>query len=74
MDPNKIIDALGGSAATARLFGIRQPSVSDWRHKGIPRARLQTLALLRPDLVPLEAGKFRPELAQAPSVEDPPGV
>lgn len=52
MDSQKLIDALGGTAAVARLFDIKPPSVSEWKRKGrgIPKARLQTLRLLRPDL------------------------
>lgn len=52
MDSQKIIDALGGTAAVARLFDIKPPSVSEWKQegRGIPKARLQTLRLLRPDL------------------------
>ncbi|AZY48835.1 Cro/CI family transcriptional regulator [Bordetella avium] len=44
-----IIDALGGTAAVARLCGVKQPSVSDWRKDGIPRARRMFLQAVRPD-------------------------
>lgn len=50
MDANKIIDALGGTAEVARLCEVQPPSVSEWRHAGIPRARLKYLRLLRPDV------------------------
>lgn len=50
MDANQLIDALGGTAATAKLFEIHPASVSEWRTKGIPKARMQTLRLMRPDL------------------------
>lgn len=50
MDPNKIIDALGGTAAVARMCEITQPSVSEWRKQGIPRARLLFFRAIRPDL------------------------
>lgn len=50
MDANQLIDALGGTAATAKLFDVRAASVSEWRQKGIPKARMQTLRLMRPDL------------------------
>jgi hypothetical protein len=46
----KIIEALGGTCAVARLCEVRSPSVSDWKKHGIPRARLMYLRLLRPDL------------------------
>ena len=31
MDNNKIIDALGGTTAVARLCEIKPPSVAEWR-------------------------------------------
>ncbi|OXI26880.1 hypothetical protein CFB35_09935 [Burkholderia sp. AU16482] len=45
-----VIDAFGGTAATAYLCQVRMPSVSEWRRNGIPRARLLFLKLARPDL------------------------
>lgn len=39
----KVIDALGGTAAVARIFGVRPPSVSDWKREGIPSARVMFL-------------------------------
>ncbi|AVR22534.1 hypothetical protein A8H40_24785 [Burkholderia multivorans] len=45
-----VIDAFGGTAATAQLCQVRMPSVSEWRRNGIPRARLLFLRLARPDL------------------------
>lgn len=60
MDSEKLINELGGPAAVARLFDIKQPSVSEWKRKGIPKARLQTLRLMRPDLFPgLDEGHSR---------------
>ena len=50
MTPSEIIDALGGTFEVARLCEVRPPSVSEWRHKGIPRARLMFLRLARPDV------------------------
>jgi DNA-binding transcriptional regulator YdaS (Cro superfamily) len=38
-----LISNLGGQSASARLFGIKQPSISGWLKHGIPSARLQTL-------------------------------
>lgn len=46
-----IIDALGGTAEVARMFEIRMPSVSAWRHEGIPRARMLYLKAVRPDVL-----------------------
>jgi len=45
-----VIDALGGTAAVARLCRISQPSVSEWRKAGIPEARRMYLELARPDV------------------------
>ena len=50
MDHSEIIDKLGGTTAVARLCKVRSPSVSEWRNRGIPTARLQFLELLRPDV------------------------
>jgi hypothetical protein len=50
-----LIDKLGGTAEVARICQIRPPSVSGWRTHGIPQARRQFLALLRPDVFAPEA-------------------
>ena len=47
---SNLIDAAGGTAEVARLCEITQPSVSDWRKTGIPKARLMFLRLVRPDV------------------------
>jgi DNA-binding transcriptional regulator YdaS (Cro superfamily) len=49
---NKVINGMGGTKAVADLLEIKPPSVSEWRKTGIPKARAQTLQLLRPDLFP----------------------
>jgi len=49
-EAKRLIDALGGTAAVARLFSIRSASVSGWKQKGMPLYREQFLRLLRPDL------------------------
>ena len=55
-----VINALGGTAAVARLCRVKQPSVSGWKQSGIPAARRQFLELLRPDVFgPAPAGKKR---------------
>jgi hypothetical protein len=38
-----VVAELGGVAATARIFGIKSPSVMGWLEKGIPSARLMYL-------------------------------
>lgn len=50
MDPNKIIDALGGTTEVARLCDIKPPSVTQWRTGGIPQARLMFLRLAKPEI------------------------
>lgn len=46
-EANKIIDALGGTSEVARLCDVRMPSVSGWRVRGIPKARMQFLWAVR---------------------------
>lgn len=46
----QLIERLGGVRAVAKLCDIRDPSVYQWRHRGIPRARRQFLELLRPEV------------------------
>lgn len=48
---SQIIDSLGGTFAVASIFEIKPPSVSEWRKKGIPKARLMYLRLARPDVL-----------------------
>jgi len=45
-----IIDAIGGTAAVARICKVNSQAVSQWRRNGIPRARLQLLEVLHPDI------------------------
>lgn len=39
----QVIDALGGTAAAARIFNLSMPSISDWKKDGIPAARVMFL-------------------------------
>lgn len=48
MDPDNIIDALGGTVAVAALCETSPAAVSQWRKKGIPNARLMYLRAVRP--------------------------
>lgn len=60
MNANDIIDALGGTAAVARMCEVRQPSVSEWRVRGIPKARLMYLKAVRPEVFePRKKGRRR---------------
>lgn len=47
---DRIIDALGGTTRCAQIFDIKPASVSEWRRGGIPKARLHSIRLMRPDL------------------------
>lgn len=47
---SEIIDLLGGTSAVAALCQVKDPSVSEWRVKGIPRARRMFLEVVRPEV------------------------
>jgi hypothetical protein len=49
-----LLDQLGTTTAIAALFEVRPQAVSGWRRNGIPKARRQTLRLIRPDLFIVE--------------------
>ena len=73
MDHLFIIDRLGGPTEVARLMGIRPPSVYQWRHDGIPDAKLIRLAPIceqrgiatRRELFPHDFHLIWPELAES---------
>lgn len=46
---NHVIDALGGTKAVSVICQVRQPSVSEWRVNGLPKAREQYLRLRNPE-------------------------
>lgn len=46
----KVIDALGGTYAVARLCGIQPPSVSEWKKNGIPKPWLMFFEQRNPEL------------------------
>lgn len=69
IDPNDIIDALGGTLAVATICDIRPASVSGWRTAGIPQARRQFLELLRPDVFAEARAKAAERGASAESNE-----
>lgn len=55
LDPlaRAVVAALGGTAETARIFGIKQPSVTGWLAKGIPKSRLMYLDAVYPEVMRL---------------------
>ncbi|MCX4154967.1 MULTISPECIES: hypothetical protein [Paraburkholderia] len=84
MDKNRdpfaiaVIKALDGTAATARLFGIEPPSVSNWKKTGIPPARLMYLEVARPEVLAQVRAELRkekeiPAVAAADDVQPPVG-
>lgn len=50
MTPSQLIDALGGTFKVAEICGVSAPSVSAWRLRGMPKARLQFFQATRPDI------------------------
>ncbi|MGP8443159.1 hypothetical protein ACT2E5_13705 [Burkholderia vietnamiensis] len=48
IDPNVVIDRLGGTSAVARICDIKPPSVHAWRTSGIPKPWLKFLRLAHP--------------------------
>lgn len=50
IDHSKLIDKLGGTVATARIFKVSSQAVSKMRRNGIPQYRIDYLKLLRPEL------------------------
>lgn len=46
-----VVKELGGPTATARLVGIKPPSVMGWLKKGIPKPWLKYFDLAYPDLM-----------------------
>ncbi|MDP2758915.1 MAG: hypothetical protein Q8O64_00725 [Sideroxyarcus sp.] len=39
-----------GTPALITMFGISKGAISQWRHNGIPKARLMYLKVVRPEL------------------------
>ena len=48
MDASKVIDALGGATATAKLCEVTPQAASLWKKRGFPRIVEKYLRLLRP--------------------------
>ncbi|OQX08374.1 MAG: hypothetical protein BWK73_25575 [Thiothrix lacustris] len=70
MNAQMIIEKLGGTTATAKLLGIRPPSVTEWRKKNVvPALRIFQLRVLRPDLFG-DQGTATPLVVETPAVGD----
>lgn len=52
INSKEIINALGGTSKVAKIFNITMPSVTGWKSKGIPLARLMYLEVKYPHLFP----------------------
>lgn len=52
MTDSELIAALGGPAKAAVFWEVTPQAVSQWKEKGIPRARRMYLRVMRPDLFP----------------------
>jgi hypothetical protein len=59
-----IIEALGGTSATAIFCEVKPPSVTEWKTTGIPKARLMFLKLARPDLFVTEITADGPKISE----------
>ena len=51
-EANRIIDALGGTSAVAKLCEVNSQAVSQWRRNGIPRPWIKLFRALHPELFP----------------------
>ena len=49
-EANRIIDALGGTGAVARLVDLSNGAVSQWRENGIPKPWMMYFRRARPRL------------------------
>jgi hypothetical protein len=49
IDPNVVIDRLGGTGAVARICDITDASVSGWRKSRIPKPWVKFLRLIYPE-------------------------
>lgn len=72
-EASEIIDFMDGTSSVAALFGVKPPSVHEWRSRGIPSDKLMRLAPLlerkpgsrwtRQSLFPADFALIWPELA-----------
>lgn len=77
MEPDELIDKLGGTTAVAKILNIRPPSVHAWRAGAIPADKLIRLAQVaesrgiatRRELLPDICEEVWPELVESPATE-----
>jgi predicted transcriptional regulator len=50
LEPEEVIERLGGNARTAELCDITPGAVSQWLRNGIPKTQLKFIKLARPDV------------------------
>lgn len=64
-DAKQVIEAFGGTTATARLCNITKGAVSQWVRNGIPQPRLMFLKVKRPKvfrgLEPIPQSESQPQ-------------
>lgn len=48
--PDEIIDALGGTSKVAKMRGITDSAVTQWRGNGIPPLQMELLRLAQPEV------------------------
>jgi DNA-binding transcriptional regulator YdaS (Cro superfamily) len=71
------IDKAGGPVAVARICGVSQPSVTNWRRRGVPIERCVQIeratngAVMRWDLRPDDWAAIWPELAERADAPKP---
>lgn len=53
----RVIAALGGTSAVAKMFKVTGGAVSQWKTKGIPESRLMYIELACPEVFVSEEGK-----------------
>lgn len=65
-DHSWLIDEFGGTSAVAKMFDIEPASVSYWRAKGIPKARLMYLKAVYPDKFASDGSVVRNDVCKKP--------
>lgn len=50
LEPEEVIERLGGNARTAEFFDVTPGAVSQWLRNGVPSDKLKILKLARPEI------------------------